>query len=173
MIQFDPNTNAIINVPNSEFIIAPGSPEQNEIDENDQYITDGVTQDFPYTVKRDFEFSANMPTSHLKSLFHINAEFGDKGLLNWVGLSGIKLKTSMVLKDFYGYKVYASVHGRVDDEDGTYTGIPALLLGEDYSQDTIIRQRNVAQRGGLSKIPRPTKIPKKPLKKLIKKAGYK
>ena len=114
-----------------------------------------------------------MPTSHLKSLFQINAEFGDKGLLNWVGLSGIKLKTSMVLKDFYGYKVYASVHGRVDDEDGTYTGIPALLLGEDYSQDTIIRQRNVAQRGGLSKIPRPIKIPKKPLKKLIKKAGYK
>ena len=80
---------------------------------------------------------------------------------------GLELIKRAILKDFNKYDLYASVYGRVDDVDGTYTGQGTTVLsGEVGTQQ---RQETAM---GRPQISRPVKQDKQVKKKTDKGSAY-
>ena len=52
------------------------------------------------------------------------------GAIKWLKINNLKLKRVAILKDFTSYDIYADVEGRVDDINGTYTGVAQLTSEE-------------------------------------------
>ena len=90
-------------------------------------------------------------------------EFETQTIMEWFKINYLNATRTMILKDFNKYDLYASVDGRVDDIEGTYTGHSTTVLGGEVG--TQQRQETAMGRPQISRPVKQVKQVKKPLKK--------
>ena len=123
---------------------------------------------------RTFELEVNSVASNTFTIGQRNNTVNDSGeftgfVLDPQGgiIKNLKINSLMVnkiaiLNDFKSYDIYANVYGRVDNVQGTYTGMQTLRA---EVSDAVQRQREEAQ----GTIKAPVKPIKKPIKKPVQK----
>ena len=87
--------------------------------------------------------------------------------MRYLKVNSLGLTKRAILKDFNKYDLYASVDGRVDDIEGTYTGHSTTVLGGEVG--TQQRQETAM---GRPQISRPVKQVKQVKKKTDKRSSY-
>ncbi|GEM_PF-4442437 len=94
-------------------------------------------------------------------------QFDSQALMDWFKINHLNVTRTAILKDFNKYDLYASVDGRVDDINGTYTGQGTTVLGGEVG--TQQRQEIAISR---PQSPRPVKQVKQVKKKTDKGSAY-
>ncbi len=138
-----------------------GSTDSNLIDENDDFLTDGIVQSNAYRIQTVYETTAQVSAETVSSSFKIFDDPAACGIFKWFYIDSVKLKTTLVLKGFNKNSLFGRVYGRVDDTVGTYTGTPQTRLSE-QSETYRDRYKKQIQRRNIVR-------PRNPIQKLEKK----
>ena len=163
-----------------------------------RFIKDAGTIDDPYVLQTAQEELADQylnygvntkNISHNKAVIGLrefdNGEFElmkeQSGIVNYIKISSLSLRRSVILNDFLNHDIYAYTEGRVDTIDGKYTASPQLQFElrvgtldvpiVEQRKQTLVR-RPVKRPKVKAKV-KPTKtiVPKVKIKK-VSKGGY-
>ena len=163
-----------------------------------RFIKDAGTIDDPYVLQTAQEELADQylnygvntkNISHNKAVIGLrefdNGEFElmkeQSGIVNYIKISSLFLRRSVILNDFLNHDIYAYTEGRVDTIDGKYTASPQLQFElrvgtldvpiVEQRKQTLVR-RPVKRPKVKAKV-KPTKtiVPKVKIKK-VSKGGY-
>ena len=163
-----------------------------------RFIKDAGTIDDPYVLQTAQEELADQylnygvntkNISHNKAVIGLrefdNGEFElmkeQSGIVNYIKISSLSLRRSVILNDFLNHDIYAYTEGRVDTIDGKYTASPQLQFElrvgtldvpiVEQRKQTLVR-RPVKRPKVKAKVkPTKTVVPKVKIKK-VSKGGY-
>ena len=125
----------------------------------------GESSPVPTTDIGNNKFSIGERTiSQLTDYILLETPYETQTYMEWFKINYLNVTRTAILKDFNKYDLYATVDGRVDDINGTYTGQGTTVLsGEVGTQG---RQEIAISR---PQTPRPVKQVKQPVKQVKKK----